>query len=483
MANKFRTVYDSPYNTGFDVNAFRKAAMQDPQFALGEIIGSALAGAYANNYNNRGISKAVNKALDSYGTGSNVADDQAALQQVQQNMLQPGNDSIGVGVSDMEALNNVRQNYGLDAIQPAGPVISAGAVPQQDPQALTAQIAQMPGAGIVARENGARRIEDFNPEVALMKARQQMLKDGRTPYQIEMAMEQLKPQFAKMQDDAYRAQADRIMAELGQGDISDADYKQRIVELARLGDYGKNAANIYGKDIITGRERWNAQQQEAKENRMLDRQLAQEDRRLNRVLAQEDRRFNRQLAIADRNNSVRLAIAQARANGKNNTTAAGTGGVTKEDATWADKTIKDLEEKLANLRLDNPQANLSASDIQMYNQAAAIRNLANQQRANRYNLGGNTQQQNAGTGKNESSGRVFNRNDYNDQARALLGMIRANKGVLDDELAARFREIIGLDRNNTNPDEMTNQVIYDLRAYRKDAGKDTGGHGGKSGLF
>ena len=306
MANKFRTVYESPYNTGFNVNAFRKAAMQDPQFALGEIIGSALSGMYANNYNNRGISKAVSKALDSYGTGSNVADDQAALQQVQQNMLQPGNDSVGVGVSDMEALNNVRQNYGLDAIQPAGPAISAGAVPQQDPQALTAQIAQMPGAGIVARENGARRIEDFDPEVALMNARQQMLKDGRTPYQIEMAMEQLKPQFARMQDDAYRAQTDRIMAELGQGDISDADYKQRIVELARLGDYGKNAANVYGKDIITGRERWNAQQQEAKENRMLGKQIALQD-------ARDARRYAQQVELKKMDAANKLAVARERA--------------------------------------------------------------------------------------------------------------------------------------------------------------------------
>ena len=328
----------------------------------------------------------------------------------------------------------------------------------------------MPGAGIMAQETAARRMGDFDMNTALMNARQQMMKDGRTPYQIEMAMEQLKPHFQKMQDDSYRAQAERIMAELGQGNVSDADYKQRIVELARLGDYGKAAANVYGKDIITGQQRWNAQQQEAKENRMLNRQLAQ-----------EDRRFNRQLAIADRNNSVRMAIAQARGAGKNKT--AGTGGVSKEDATWADKQIKDLEEKLATLRMEDPKANLSQTDIQIYNQAAAIRDLANQQRANRYNLGGDTQQQSAGTGKYESTGREFNRNDYNDQARALLGMIRANKGVLDDNLAAKFREIIGLDPNNTNPDEMTNQVIYDLRAYRKDAGKDTSGHGGKSGLF
>ena len=332
--NQYGTVYDIP---NLDTNAFRQAAMKDPQFAWGELLGNALSGMYAQNYNNRGINKAVDKALETYGINP-ATNDQAALQQVQQNMLQQGNGSIGVG--DMDALNNVRQNMGLGAIPPA---VSVGDAQPQDPQQITAQLAQMPGAGIMAQENAARSMGNFDMNTALANARRQMIKDGRTPYQIEMAMEQLQPHFQKMQDDSYRAQAERIMAELGQGNVSDADYKQRIVELARLGDYGKAAANVYGKDIITGQQRWNAQQQEAKENRMLNRQMAQ-----------EDRRFNRQLAIADRNNSVRMAIAQARGIGKNKT--AGTGGVSKEDATWADKQIKDLEEKLATLRMEDPKA-------------------------------------------------------------------------------------------------------------------------------
>ena len=150
MASQFKTVYNSPYNGNFDWNSFRKVAMKDPQFALGEILGSTLSGMYANNYNNRGINKAVDKALAEYGAGGSTAADQAALQQVQQNMAaQPG---IGVGIGgDMDALNNVRQNMGLEAIQPVGPTISASALPEQDRQQLVAQLAQMPGAGIMAQ--------------------------------------------------------------------------------------------------------------------------------------------------------------------------------------------------------------------------------------------------------------------------------------------------------------------------------------------
>jgi len=282
----FKKVYNNnPYHIGnIDPDAFRKVAMKDPKFALGEIIGSALAGAYANNYNNRGINKAVDKALQSFGT-TPVADEQAALQQVQQN-------GTGAGLSpDMDALNNVRQNMGLDAIQPA---VSVGDAQTQDPQQMAAMLAQMPGAAIVAKENEARNIGEFDANTALMKAKQQMMKDGRTPYQIEMALEQLQPHFQKMQDDNYRLQAERIMAELGndQNKLSDADYKQRIVELARLGDYGKNAANVYGKDIITGQQRWNAQQKEEMQNRA----------------------FKNQAALSEMRNAYRLAIARATGN-------------------------------------------------------------------------------------------------------------------------------------------------------------------------
>lgn len=324
MANKFRTVYNSPYNTGFDANSFRRVAAQDPQFALGEIIGSALAGAYANNYNNRGINKAVDKALAEYGTD------------------QQGNNVAGASMSDMDALNSVRQNMGLDNPQEQ-PAISVGTVPKQSPKELAElmaapqaqpetpeqsieKLAQMPGAGIIAQENAGRRLGEFNKKDAMLRAEQQMIKDGRTPYQVEQAMRMLEPHFDRMQDDYYRTQSDRIMAELGQGELSDADYKQRIVELARLGDYGRDAANIYGKDIVTGRERWNAEQQAAR----------------------EDNRFKQQAALREVDAANRLAIARERArlysNSRSNGTRAGLlGGGTRQTNGASAKTRSPLD--------------------------------------------------------------------------------------------------------------------------------------------
>lgn len=372
------TVYDrSRFN---NVQQLRQIAMKDPWFAAGDVIGSALADAYANNYNNRGISKAVDKALAEYQTPS-AADEQAALQQVQQQMLQPGTGSVSVGMSDIDALNSVRQNYGLDpmpnagasipaggmptgnqlaqslkaasdqkheeriqqnnnpsayneearfnalqqpagvsvgmsdadalnsvrqnyglgALQPSGTDISVGDnIPQQDPQMMDAllgtaraaqpetreqaieRLAQMPGAAIVAQDNAARRLDNFNKAEAMLRAEQNMIKDGRTPYQIEQAMRILEPHFDRMQDESYRANAERIMAELGAVDetgrqvLSDADYKQKIIDLAiQYGDIGKAAANLYGRDIVSGQDRFRAQQQLERENRAAERRAAE----------------------------------------------------------------------------------------------------------------------------------------------------------------------------------------------------------------
>jgi len=317
----FKPIYsNNPYYKDSDRNAFRQMAYRDPKFALGELIGSALAGAYANNYNNRGISKAVDKALAEYGTGGDQAAEQAALQQVQQQMLQPGNGSIGVGMSDMDALANVRQNYGLE------PMPTAGSVPMGDQMAqalktasdqkheeraqfnsnpsayneamridaarqqaqpetheqMIAQLAQMPGAAIMAQDYAGRRIGDFNKKEAMLRAEQQMLKDRRTPYQIEQALRILEPHFDKMQDDAYRVGAEKAMAELGAVDeagrrkLSDAEYKQKIIDLAtQYGDIGKAAANVYGRDIVSGQDQFRAQQQFERENRAAQRRAAE----------------------------------------------------------------------------------------------------------------------------------------------------------------------------------------------------------------
>lgn len=460
MANKFRTVYNSPYNAGFDANTFSKIAMQDPQFAIGAAIGNALSGAYANNYNNRGINKAVNKALEEYGMGPNVEGQQAALEQVQQDMAQQPA-GVGVGMSDADALNSVRQNYGLDSLQPSGPAISAGNVPQQDPQMMAAllgtaktaqpetreqaieRLAQMPGASLVAQDNEARRLDNFNKAEAMMRAQQQMIKDGRTPYQIEQAMAMLEPHFDRMQDDSYRLGVERIAAELGATDkngkrlLSDNEYKQRVVDLAtNYGDIGKAAANVYGRDIVSGREQWNAQQQEARENRQFGRQVA-----LN------DRRFAQQLEQNERNNQYRLAVAKARGGGYGNGTRTGnTSGNTKsplssEEFKYIASAIKEIGEI--------PEEERTAEQKQFYGTYKPLHDqIVRNSIGGMFGYYGATPQQ-AGIG-------TFNPNDYNQAMPKFQALAKSGK-YPRQAVESYIRQKYGL-----NPDDKSNKFVESI---------------------
>ncbi|MBR1494249.1 MAG: hypothetical protein IJ601_04290 [Acidaminococcaceae bacterium] len=457
-----RTVYDQTMRD--HLASIRKIAQTDPWFAVGDAIGSALSGAYANNYNNRGINKAVNKALEEYGAGPNVEGQQAALQQVQQDMAQQPA-GVSVGMSDADALNSVRQNYGLGALQPSGPAISAGNVPQQDPQMMAAllgtaraaqpetreqaitRLAQMPGAAIVAQDNAARRLDNFNKAEAMARAQQQMIKDGRTPYQIEQAMAMLEPHFNRMQDDSYRLGVERIAAELGATDengkrlLSDNEYKQRVVDLAtKYGDIGKAAANVYGRDIVSGREQWNAQQQEARENRQFGRQVALNDRRFAQQNARDERRFAQQREENEQNYQRRLATAKARGgSGYGNSITGNTKSpLASEEFKYIASAIKEISEI--------PEEERTPEQKQFYGTYKPLHDqIVRNSIGGAFGYYGATPQQ-AGTG-------TFNPNDYNQAMPKFQALAKSGK-YPRQAVESYIRKKYGL-----NPDDKSNKYV------------------------
>ena len=455
----FKTVYN---RENVHDNAFRQIAAKNPGFAIGEFIGDIL----ARNYNSRGINKAVNKALEDYGTGGSLADQQAALQQVQQNMAQQ--QGIGTGnnvMSEMDALNNVRQNLGLENPQEQ-PAISVGTVPQQNPQELSAlvaapqaqsetqeqtiaRLAQMPGAAIVAKENEARNLGNFDANTALMKAKQQMMKDGRTPYQIEMALEQLQPHFQKMQDDNYRLQAERIMAELGATDengkrlLSDNEYKQRIVDLAtQYGDIGKAAANVYGKDIVTGREKWNAQQQAERENQRAAIQEARENRQFARTAALKQQDYDNR-----RNLYEKYGNAENRRNsyfGNSNNANAKSPLDSSEFKYMANK-LKEIGEI--------PEEDRTAEQKQFYRTYKPIHDsIINQSLGSSFGVYGVGQNQPSRTGAGN-----FNPNDYNQAVPFFKGFAKKYSNWRKEDLAGYIRQQYGL-----KPDDTSNEFVESI---------------------
>ena len=132
------------------------------------------------------------------------------------------------------------------------------------------------------------------------------------------------------------------------------------------------------------------------------------------------------------------------ANGANNN-----GNVSKDDYKWATDTISSLDEKLSTLREVDPKAQLSAQEIQMYNNAHMIMNLANQQRMARYGLGQNQQGQR----------QKINVGDYNQLKPLLQALVQKNGGKFDKNIAMLVRKYAGLDPNNNNPNEYLNEVF------------------------
>ena len=414
MAKQFRTVYDSPYNTGFDANAFRKVAFQDPQFALGEAIGRGLADAYANNYNNRGINKAVDKALADY---QNQEGQQA--------------------VSEVDALNNVRQNLGLEDAQ-AQPVISVGNVPQQDQQLAIERLAAMPGASIVAQSNAATKMEPFNAKEAMLKARQQMINDGRTPYQIEQAMSILEPQFAKMQDDSYRNEVERIMAGLQNKDTDSLDYKKTIIDMAsNYGDIGKNAANLLGKDIVSGQQQWMAEQQLEREGRKAAIQQAQKDQ---------------EMALRERLADKRIAAYIAKSNNSGNGTGTRTGNKTAAaKSPLASEEFKYIENALKAID-EIPEEDRTPQQKQFYGTYKPLRDeIVRNSIGGAFGYYGAPAQQ-----KGTAASGTFNPNDYN-QAVSTFRKFAQRGNYRKEDVAKYIRQKYGL-----KPDDTSNDFVESI---------------------
>ncbi len=121
--------------------------------------------------------------------------------------------------------------------------------------------------------------QHFNAQPRMNAAVQYLMnKKGYSPEDATALLSPYMAGWQQREDMENRQLADNIMNRLSSGDLSDAKYKQAIVQLANLGDYGRNAANVYGRDLVSGQDKWRAQQQaELEKQRFAQRQaLAKE---------------------------------------------------------------------------------------------------------------------------------------------------------------------------------------------------------------
>ena len=237
--------------------------------------------------------------------------------------------------------------------------------------------------------------------------------------------------WKQREEDETKALANDLMSQLNSGQLSDGDYKQRLVQLAQLGDYGRTAANVYGSDMVSGREKWLAQQRADSENR----------------------RFAQQQAIAQQNAQNRLALAQqmqqARQNMKGNTF--GSSGSRTTKSPLASEEFKYMANNLKEIG-DIPAEQRTAEQNQFFNTYKPIHDsIINQSLGNSFSA--------YGVGKNQPSrpaAGTFNPNDYNQAVQKFQALAKSGKYNRGD-VESFIRQKYGL-----KPDDKSNQFVEDL---------------------
>ena len=370
-----------------------------------------------------------------------------------------GNNSV-MDEWNKSAFNQARDNEAQAAMAEQQKQLLASipqtVVPQQEqPPTVVAQqptapaptsISQLAEQGAVPRKPTAQEYE--------MRVINYLMNKG---YDFDEAQQLMSPriQMYRMQEAVdNRNKADALAAQLDQLPIDSNEYRAGALQLYRL---DPQIGGLYLKDGIGRREMY--MQDRNRANKREDMQYNadfQLRNSLQRMQAAEA--YKQQLAQNKISQLVQLGYDPRQATlmvlgvgGRGNSAnGANNGGVTKDDYTWAEKTIASLDEKLDSMRADNPNAQLSPQDIQMYNDASMIMKWANQQRVARYGLGGQQQQ---------GQQKKINFNDYNSLKPVLQYLVQKNGGKFDANIARLVRQRAGLDPNNNNPNEFLNEVF------------------------
>lgn len=323
----------------------------------------------------------------------------------------------------------------------------ASAVVTQQPTAPT-RITQLAEQGAVPQKPTAQEYE--------MRAINYLMNKG---YDYDEASQLMAPkiQMYRMQEAVdNRNKADALAAQLDQLPIDSDAYRTGALQLYRL---DPQIGGLYMKDGIGRREMYmqNLNRQNKREDMQYNADF-QLRNQLQRMQAQEAYRQqlvqNKISQLVGAGYSPQQATAMVlgvggRANANIANGANNSGNVSKDDYKWATDTISGLQEKLDALKAENPNAQLSAQEQQLYGNAVMIRNLANQQRMARYGLGQNQQGQR----------QKINVGDYNQLKPMLQALVQKNGGKFDKNIAMLVRKYAGLDPNNNNPNEYLNEVF------------------------
>lgn len=291
--------YGFKNNGGPNIDSFAGRAWNDPWFALGEL----LAKGYNKNYDERGIRESEKYVLEKLSPAPNTDDMMTALDAVENRYKTEGFNMLGT--NDPAQIQAKAENLGQDTPQNRaayGAGILNNTANFQDDSAFSkfaradianrsAQIGALKAVGQTPMSQGEALQIAFDKNATAQKAVQKspevfdankyldqmqidLRKQGRPQHQIDAALKTAEGKARTMQQDSYEQKVKALSAEIKMLNPASPEYQQKIVEIAK---YSPAAANLYGNNVITGKDIWNSDQASKKIREQYDYEQAGAD--------------------------------------------------------------------------------------------------------------------------------------------------------------------------------------------------------------
>lgn len=290
MPNPYYRTPD-PYER-VNINQLAKINQQDPWFGLGY----ALAQGWNRAYNQRGVDKSVAEIEKSLGPTEQerenakntvlnaqptIEEDYNQLNQYLDDTLRNGNGYIA---------NPTTANTFNNAEVPAGSLYSAAqnqsnGVQNQpsynfgvgDARAYETSNAQ--AINSLANAQAADRLRNFDINQWQSQQRANLVKQGRSPEQIEAAMAVMMPQAQALDERNKDLDTQDALAKLGNLDLSSGYDPQAYQLIGRLSSSNPELATMLARDIISPRDEYEVNAQIAAQNNSLGNSIKLEQAR------------------------------------------------------------------------------------------------------------------------------------------------------------------------------------------------------------
>lgn len=286
-------------------------------------VGYLLAQNYNRNYDQRGIEKATEagaQALEKAKAaieGTDYAGANAALDKISERYMNAGN-----------ALQGYEQTK---------------AIPQGTGQNINLMLQQQPVQyekmqGITPQRQPITPDYSFNADEFKAKYIKEQQALGRPEHQIQQALAVMEPQIKNLDEQARQKRTDETIKQLA-GLAPDLDNSERLKLINSLLKDSPELGKAFLADSITNKDKWNAQKQAERDEMLTNRALA-----------------------------LKTAVGAGSGSGVYKSP------IGSPEFKYANDRIKELDEKLAELRFENENAALSPEEQAEYNQLSSYIN-------------------------------------------------------------------------------------------------------------